>query len=307
MFDFIAIPLGYILKYIYDTVAFENYGAAIILFTVAVKSLLLPLTIKQYRSTSRIGELQPQMQEIQKKYQNDPEKMNRELTRLYQENKVNPAGGCLPLLIQIPILFSLYYVISQPLKYMAGKSAAAIGQLYQMIPEGPDRISNMRDLSIISYFSNHTEALKNAGGLLKKEDLLNMNFLGINLGAIPTHSFTNLLQSPALLHNWALLAVPVLSALTAYLAMKCSTQASPQSSQAGDDRVQALQKNMALTSPLISGVIAFTVPAGLGLYWIVGNLFQIVQQLFMNRFVIKKTGDPKAENPPMEEGTSSAE
>ena len=308
MFDFVAVPMGYVLKFIYNTIAFQNYGMAIILFTVTVKALLLPLTIKQYRSTARIDALQPQMRKIQKKYKGDPEKLNQEVVKLYQENKISPTGGCLPLLIQMPILFALYYVISQPLKYMAGKSAAVIGQLYQMVPEGPDRISNMKDLSILSYFSNHAEALKNAGDLLKGEDLLNMNFMGVNLGAIPTHVFANPLSSPVLLHNWALLALPVLSALSAYLAMKCSMQPSPQPHQENDEGIQSLmQKNMALTSPIISGVIAFTVPAGLGLYWIVGNLFQIIQQLFMNRFVIKKPRDSEAPCPPMEEGTNPVE
>ena len=308
MLDFIAVPMGYILKSIYDTVAFQNYGMAIILFTVAVKTLLLPLTIKQYQSTARIGELQPRMQELQKKYKGDPEKLNQEIMRFYRENKVNPAGGCLPLLIQMPILFALYYVISQPLKYMAGKSAAAISQLYQMIPEGPDRISNMRDMSILSYFGNHAEALKNAGDLLKREDLLNMNFMGINLGAIPTHVFANPLGSPALLHNWALLAIPVLSALSAYLSIKCSMQPSPQPHQEDDEGIQSLmQRNMALTSPIISGVIAFTVPAGLGLYWVMGNLVQIIQQLFMNRFVIKKPPNSEVPCQSVEEGTNSVE
>ena len=302
MFDFIAVPMGYILKFIYDTIAFENYGAAITLFTVAVKSLLLPLTIKQYQSTSRIAELQPQMQKIQKEHKDDSEKMNRELMKLYQENKVSPAGGCLPLLIQLPILFSLYYVISQPLKYMAGKSGATIGRLYQMIPEGPDRIAGMQDLSILSYFSNHAEALKNTGGLLKSEDLLNMDFWGINLGAIPAH-VTDLFSPSLLLHNWPLLSIPVLSALSAYVSMKCSMRTAPQTS---DDQVQSLmQKNMALASPIMSGAIAFTVPAGLGLYWIVGNLFQILQQLFMNRFVIKQAAE--ATHPPMEKEANPVE
>lgn len=126
MLDFISMPMGLILKFIYDNLAFQNYGIAIVLFTVGVKSLLLPMAIKQVQSTSKISELQPQVQEIQKKYHDDKEKQSAEMIKLYQENKVNPAGGCLPLLIQMPILFSLYYVISQPLKYMAGKSPEII-------------------------------------------------------------------------------------------------------------------------------------------------------------------------------------
>lgn len=133
MLDFISIPMGFILKFIYDNIAFQNYGIAIVLFTVGVKTLLLPLTIKQVKSTSKMSALQSHVQEIQKKYSNDKEKQSAEMIKLYQKNKVNPAGGCLPILIQMPILFSLYYVISEPLKYMMGKSAESINQIYALI------------------------------------------------------------------------------------------------------------------------------------------------------------------------------
>lgn len=84
--------------------------------------MLLPFTIRQVQASSKMGDIQPQVQEIQNKYKDDREKQNEEIMKLYQENNMNPTGGCLPTLIQMPILFSLYYVISQPLKYMLGKS-----------------------------------------------------------------------------------------------------------------------------------------------------------------------------------------
>jgi len=303
MLDFIAIPMGYVLKYIYDMLAFKNYGIAIILLTVIVKTLLLPLYIKQYHSTSKLSEIQPQMQEIQKRYKNDKEKLNEEMMKLYQENKVNPAGGCLPLLIQMPILFSLYYVISQPLKYMVGKSPEVIGQLFEKIPAGPDRIANMRDLSIITYFGKHPEALADVSQLLNGDELLNMNFIGVNLGAIPTWDYHKLFDPTTGIQNLILLLVPLLSAVTTYISVKYSMQQTPQTS---DNQMQAsMQKNMALISPVMSGFISFTVPAGLGLYWIVGNIYQIAQQMFMNRFVIKKNVKAEVENKKEKERESS--
>ncbi|PHJ38589.1 preprotein translocase subunit YidC [Desulforamulus profundi] len=289
MLDFIAIPMGAILKYIYDNIAFQNYGIAIILFTVGIKSLMLPLTIKQVQSTSKIGELQPQMQEIQKKYKDDKEKQSTELMKLYQENKVNPTGGCLPLLIQIPILFSLYYVISQPLKYMAGKSPEIIARLYELIPQGAEKIENMKDLSIIAYFSDHSEQLQAVSHLLKPEDLLNMNFLGINLGAVPAWNTGNYINSGTSIHSYLLLLIPLLSALTSYISVKYSMKDAPKTNEA--QMQTSIQNNMALVSTVMSGVIAFTVPAGLGLYWIAGNVYQIAQQMFINRFVMKKHTD----------------
>jgi YidC/Oxa1 family membrane protein insertase len=294
MLDFIAIPMGYVLKFIYDMLAFKNYGIAIILLTVMVKTLLLPLYIKQYHSTSKLSEIQPQMQEIQKSYKNDKEKLNEEMMKLYQENKVNPAGGCLPLLIQMPILFSLYYVISQPLRYMVGKSPETILHLFEKIPIGPDRISNIRDLSIITYFGKHTEELASVSQMLKKEELLNMNFLGINLGAIPTWNYQKLFGDVAGAQNLNLLLIPILSAITTYISVKYSMQQTPQTS---DNQMQAsMQKSMMWVSPVMTAFISFSVPAGLGLYWIVGNIYQIAQQMFMNRFVIKKNVKVEVEN-----------
>ncbi|AOT68736.1 YidC/Oxa1 family membrane protein insertase [Geosporobacter ferrireducens] len=303
MLDFIAIPMGYVLKFIYDMLAFKNYGIAIILLTVMVKTLLLPLYIKQYHSTSKLSEIQPQMQEIQKRYKNDKEKLNEEMMKLYQENKVNPAGGCLPLLIQMPILFSLYYVISQPLRYMVGKSPETILHLFEKIPIGPDRISNIRDLSIITYFGKHTEELASVSQMLKKEELLNMNFLGINLGAIPTWNYQKLFGDVVGAQNLILLLIPILSAITTYISVKYSMQQTPQTS---DNQMQAsMQKSMMWVSPVMTAFISFSVPAGLGLYWIVGNIYQIAQQMFMNRFVIKKNVKVEVENKKVKERKNS--
>jgi YidC/Oxa1 family membrane protein insertase len=285
MLDFIAMPMGFILKLIYDNIAFQNYGIAIVFFTIGVKSLLLPMAIKQVQSTSKISVIQPQVQEIQKKYSDDKEKQSAEMIKLYQENKVNPAGGCLPLLIQMPILFSLYYVISQPLKYMVGKSPEIITQLYALIPHGTVNI-NMKDLNIITYFSSHPERLSQVSNLLKPEDLLNMNFLGINLGSVPSWNPVNYITSGTDIHSYLLLLIPVLSGLTSYISMKYSMK---DTMKAGGTEMQTtIQNNMALLSPIMSGVIAFTVPAGLGLYWITGNIYQFLQQVFLDIFILKK-------------------
>ena len=133
LFDFITVPLGQFLYFVYNTVAFKNYGVSVIIFTIIIKLVLLPLTVKQYRSTSKMQEIQPLIQDIQRRYKNDKEKMNQELMKVYQEHKYNPASGCLPMLIQLPVIFSLYWVINQPLKFLLRKSAeqiAALGNMY---------------------------------------------------------------------------------------------------------------------------------------------------------------------------------
>lgn len=117
--------LGDVLRIIVEFI--HNYGLSIILFTIFVKVLLLPLTIKQTKSTKAMQDIQPKMKEIQEKYKAKPEKQQQEIMNLYKEAKINPLAGCLPLLIQMPILFGLYAVLRDPVAYgvFADKAAFA--------------------------------------------------------------------------------------------------------------------------------------------------------------------------------------
>ena len=113
--NIISNALGHVLRVIFELV--HNYGLAIILFTILVKVLLLPLTIKQTKSTKAMQDIQPKIQEIQTKYKDKPEKQQQEIMKIYTEAKINPLAGCLPLLIQMPILFGLFAVLREPWKF----------------------------------------------------------------------------------------------------------------------------------------------------------------------------------------------
>ena len=115
--------LGHVLRIIYDVV--QNYGWSIIAFTILVKVILLPLTIKQTKSTKAMQDIQPKLQEIQEKYKNKPEKQQQEIMKLYQEAKINPLAGCLPLLIQMPIIIGLFSVLRNPIAYGVFPNEAA--------------------------------------------------------------------------------------------------------------------------------------------------------------------------------------
>lgn len=286
MFDIIAGPMGSVLRFIYDNIAFQNYGIAIIVFTLFVKTLMLPLSVKQQRSAEKMREFQPQIKAIQQKYKSNPEQLSAKMQKLYKENKISPMGGLLPMVVQLPIMFSLYYAISQPLKYMAGKSAETIEKLFAMIPEGAGGMERMKDISIISYFGENSEAMNKAGNLLSMDELFNLNFLGIDLGGIPSRMFADWMHPEITGENLLLLLIPLLAALTSYIASKYMMSKTQQID--GDDMYAGMQNKMALISPLMSGIFTFTMPAGLGLYWIIGNVYQIMQQVFMNMFVLKK-------------------
>lgn len=268
MFDFIARPLGKFLFFIYNNITFGNYGWAIILFTIIIKFALLPLTIKQLKSTARTQELQPQLQELQKRYKNDKEKLNQELMKFYQENNYNPAGGCLPLVVQLPILFSLFWVISRPLTYMLGKTKEQIELLKETA--GIVSTAGYFEIDIIN-------KLREQGTVL-----LDFEFLGLNLGMKPSYRMEHLFNNPASLQYWGLLLIPILAVVTTYLSSKMSMP------KTGTGNNVAMQKNMMLIAPVMTLIFSFQFPAGLGVYWIAGYVFQIFQQLYINKHVMKK-------------------
>jgi len=286
-FDFIAKPLGQFLYLVYNTVAFKNYGLAIIIFTIVIKLVLLPLTIKQYRSTAKMQEIQPLIQDIQRRYKNDKEKMNQELMKLYQEHKYNPAGGCLPLLIQMPILFSLYWVINQPLRFILNKTPEQINKLIEYVTEAVGKVSmgSSREIGVLNYFNEHISQLSNVSDLLKPEELINLKFLGINLGLIPKFD-VKLLFGAQMAVYLPLLAIPILAVATTYISSKLMTPKA--SEKSGNDASSTTQNTMAMIGPLMTLLFSFQLPAGVALYWIASNLFQIFQQLYINEYVMKK-------------------
>ncbi|RDY23430.1 membrane protein insertase YidC [Romboutsia maritimum] len=121
--NIISNVLGHALRIIFEFV--NNYGLSIVLFTIFVKVLLLPLTIKQTKSTKAMQDMQPRLKEIQEKYKDKPEKQQQEIMSLYKETNFNPLSGCLPLLIQMPILFGLFSVLRDPVKYSVFADQAA--------------------------------------------------------------------------------------------------------------------------------------------------------------------------------------
>ncbi len=151
--EIIAKPLGALLKLIYDMVG--NYGLAIILFTIITKILLLPINIKQTQSTKKMNDINPKMKAIQTKYKNDKEKMNEKLMELYKEEKYNPASGCLPMIIQLPIIIALFRVLQGPTKFVfTPEQFDAIAKSFLWLPDLglPDKFYILPVLSALTTY-----------------------------------------------------------------------------------------------------------------------------------------------------------
>ena len=129
--SYIMLGLGWVLKLMYTITS--NYGIAIILFTIIIKLILMPLTVKQQKSMLKTQKLQPLLMEIQKKYGNDKDKLNQETMKLYQKYKINPMSGCLPMLITFLVLFGLIDVIYNPMRHILGMSNEVIAQATEIL------------------------------------------------------------------------------------------------------------------------------------------------------------------------------
>ena len=287
---FISRPFGILLLWLNNF--FGSYGWALIFFTVIVKLILLPLSIKQQKSMQQTQKIQPELAAIQSKYKNDKEKLNEETMKLYKKHNVNPAGGCLPMLIQFPIIIGLYQVVIRPLTYMFNISAEKIAELTTLVngaivSGGGAEIAAARQSEILVAQHLTPEILSTAG--LENISLINFDFLGLNLGSTPDMQWLN-----------ALWIIPILAALTTYLSSKVSMAMSGNTSQP-ENSAASTMKTMNMIFPLMTAWLAFTMPAGVGLYWIIGNIIQVVQQLALNWYFKSKA--PEQQESVIESGS----
>ncbi|MDR1439116.1 MAG: YidC/Oxa1 family membrane protein insertase [Clostridiales bacterium] len=298
MFDIVLVPLGKLMEFIYRFLAFENYGLAIVVFTILTKLAMLPLTIKQYQSTANMQRLNPKLEELKRQYGSDKQRLNEETMKLYQQEKINPMGSCLPMLIQFPIIMALYQVITRPLQYTIGKSQeqiAALRELYNTLSGSTG--AYVQDMQMLNFFKSSQPYMDEAAsrGLLGASDLLNMNFLGLDLSKTPTYN-TGLLFGPEMSTYLPLLLVPLIGVVATYISSRVSMLSTAQQSQG---QQPSMNKTMMLMGPVMTLIFSFQLPAGVLIYWIAGYIIQIAQQLFINEHVLKIgwLGDKKPPGP----------
>lgn len=275
----LGYPLGLIMRLLYNIL--HSYGWSLIIFTLLVKLVMVPLSIKQQKSSAKMAAIQPQMQEIQKMYAKNQQKMNEELQKLYQRENYNPAGGCLPMLITFLVLFGLIDVIYKPMTHILGMSSDLIAQA-QGIMEGLGVAFShySPQTSIITSVQANPEAYSALGqDFINAVQSFDLNFLGINLG-----------ETPSLVLNIMVL-IPILSGVTAFLSSWIAMKNSPTPMEGPG---AGTMKTMMLISPLMSLYIAFQVPAGVGIYWIISNLLMLLQSVVLNKFYNPKEMAAKA-------------
>lgn len=278
---------AYVVKFCYN-IGFHNYLVALILFALIVKIVMLPLSIKQQKNQIKQASLRPKEMAIRKKYagRNDQptqQKMQNEIMELYQRENFNPMGGCLPLLIQLPILLGLYEVIRNPLRYFCNIPKETVTKVLEFIKTNNliENVKTIDQIKAVDVIRQNFDSFKELIGEYVKSpaDLPDFSFLGINLANTPSFDAITKPTKEGLI----LLLVPILTFVFMFISMKITKKFSYNATEgtAQDAQAGCSMKVMDYMMPLMSTYITFIVPAVLGIYWIFNNIFGSIQQIIL--------------------------
>ena len=309
----IATVLGYVMDILFrftSSFGVFNVGLCIILFTIVMKTLMIPLTIKQQKTTKLMSVMNPEIQAIQKKYKgkSDQESMQRqnvEIQAVYEKYGTSMTGGCLPLLIQMPILLALYRVIYNIPAYVPSVRVYFDNVVTPLMGQA-DYAQKLQEITNIATA---------CGGKLDKFDFTNANRLvdmlykfstsqwgelqslfpaisdviGQNAAVVErmnTFLGLNMAEAPGWVPSFAWI-ITVLAAVSQWFSTKLMSGNQPSTSADAENPMAQSMKTMTTTMPLFSAFICITMPAGLGIYWIATSVVTIIQQLIVNAYMDK--------------------
>lgn len=280
--SFLYAPFGFIFRIFYDLVS--NYGLALFLFTLLFRLILLPSSISQQKGTAKQMRLQPKIKKIQEKYKGNQMKINEEMQALYSREGYNPmSAGCLPMLIQFPIIMGLLGVIYYPIQYVLGVDAATVGEMTTAVKTLLGDASVKQNLLELQVFNHLDEVIAKLPALsteiIDKLRGFNYTMFGIPLAETPRVATLSNLGS-ASKQELILLLIPLLSGLSALLSgiytWMRQKQTNPEMAK------NPMMGCTAFGMPLFSLVIAFQFPAGAGIYWIMSNIIAFAQMILLN-------------------------
>lgn len=274
MLNFFANVFGYILNYIYGMV--NNYGIAILIFTVLLKVGMLPISINQQKNMKKSTKIQKKVNDIKKKYKNDQERMNQEIIELYKKENMSPFGGCLSSIVQIILILSMFYLVKCPLTYMKHVDSELINKYSQEIQQEK---GNQRypEIAIIRHKSEEDPNV-----------YINMKFLGLNLSSVPSENY----------NDPKVFIIPVLYVITSIASTRLTANLNKSKIKEDNetkelkkkddndfDMAQEMSRNMTIMMPLMTVSIALIAPLGLALYWFANNLLMIGERVALNKFI----------------------
>lgn len=313
--------------YVIDKIGIPNIGLAIILFTIVIYLLLMPLTIKQQKFSKLQVKMNPELQAIQKKYKNKKDNdsmmaMNMETKAVYAKYGVSPSGSCVQLLIQMPILLALYRVIGNIPAYVGKVKEAFFPLVDELIKEAGsveflkgfsnasmyakqfenesftggvtsyvqntfvdvlNKASSSEWLSLKEHFSNLSADIDHTVSLLEKYN----NFLGLSMSNSPAFTFGEARAAGSVVMMIAAFSIPVLAAVTQWINVKLMPQQPTDTENEQQNTMMQSMKTMNMVMPIMSAVFCYTLPAGMGLYWVAGAVVRSIQQVLINKHIDK--------------------
>ena len=291
--ELIKVPFGYLLDWLYQFT--NNYGAALIIFAIIIKLVLLPASIKSKKSSMKMSRLSPRVQAIQEKYAGDQQKQNEAVQALYKEEGVSMGGGCLWSFLPLFILFPLYAVVRQPITYMLHETVEVAGQIVAVVKEAMPALfgkneyyNEMIAAPLIPQFVDEIKGIVANPSTLEG---LNFNFLGINLGEVPNWKIWQWET-----YDWAHFGgflLPLASTGVQFLSMFITQKQnnSVVTNEKGLQDEEMAKKSQANQStqtmlymmPLMTLWIGFTVPGALSIYWLIQGVIATVQDVILSK------------------------
>ncbi len=298
----LASLFGYVLNFLYNLV--QNYGIAIILFTVLLKIVMLPISIKQQRTMKKSQEVQKEVDKAQLKYKNNPEMLSKEVMAIYKREKVSPFSGCLSGILQLVIFISVFYLVSRPLTYMKKVDPAVISKYEQEI-SASGQSSSYQEIKVIELKSGEDQNVA-----------LNMNFLGFDLSKVPMQNWK----------DWKVFIIPFFYVLLTFVNIKMTSKDMKKDKkikeiEAGKEKDKVKEKeldktdndldkkvennnketpeeqldsmkqmtnNMNYMMPIMSISISLIAPLGLSLYWLISNILQLGEKIVIDKVMNNK-------------------
>lgn len=306
MIAFFANIFGYVLNFIYEIV--KNYGLAIIIFSILIKVLMIPLSIKQQKTMKKSTKIQKKLKEIQFKYKNNPEMLNQATMEVYKSENMSPFSGCLSAIVQIILLFAVFYLVRSPLTYMEKVNPDIINKYSKIVKENNlstnsaypeieiirelDNIKNLKNTENTNNEEQTTEENKTDLAEINNDEIdslyINMDFLGLNLAQVPTRS-----------SDWKAYIIPVLYVIVAIISMRITnpTKTNKKATKENKDEkalsnpedefdhMAQMNKNMNMMFPVMYLAVALIAPLGLALYWLMNSLLMIIERLILNKLL----------------------
>lgn len=284
IFSFFGSILGYLLQVLFYV--FQNFGVSIIFFTIIIKAILFPFSVRQQKSMASSSRMQKKQKEIREKYANNKQKMNEEMQKLYEKEGVSPTGGCMTTLIPMLVLLGLFYSVAQPLTNTLHIDSTIIDGAMSYVDSIPgffisgyaENSSNIyNQMNFVEVLKNNPDLFSSVPQFVNNPDIASsiqsftngFNFLGLDLLIVPS--------SQGFLSVY--IAVPLIC-LIANVASQIITMRVNSNSQ----NQQGCMKFMMVAMPVFSAYIAFVVPAAVGFYWICSSVLSLIQSLIMGKY-----------------------